>query len=315
MLLGFETSDDAAVWKISDESAAVLTVDFFTPIVDDPYDFGRIAAANALSDIFAMGASPHMALNLLALDHALGGDVAATILQGGADAVSEAGAYIGGGHTIDDAEPKYGLAVFGTVHPRRILRNAGARPGDVLYLTKPIGTGVMVSARACGLANEEDFACVVDSMKELNDAGSKAAIAAQAHAATDVTGFGLAGHLHEMLEASGCAATIDIDSVPAFANVRGHIHAYCRPNRTFTLMDAAQSYVRQGAYDDETFDDHLALLCDPQTSGGMLVAIAPERCGLFEGEFARLSGRAPYRIGCIVNAQSGTVSLRGRIRT
>ena len=314
MLLGFETSDDAAVWKMSDESAAVLTVDFFTPIVDDPYDFGRIAAANALSDVFAMGAAPHVALNLLALDCKLGGEIAAAILQGGADAVREAGAFVGGGHTIDDPEPKYGLAVFGSVHPQHILRNAGAQPGDVLYLTKPIGTGVMVSARTCGLADEEDMRPVIDSMKELNAAGSKAAIAACAHAATDVTGFGLAGHLHEMLQASDCAAVVDIDRIPVFSRVWEHVHAYCRPNRAFSIMDVAQSYVRQETFDDEAFDDCLALLCDPQTSGGMLVAIAPENSSLFEEEFSRLAKRKPFCIGEITDAKCGSISLRGEGR-
>ena len=189
------------MWRLSDDSAAVLTVDFFTPIVDDPYEFGRIAAANALSDVFAMGATPHVALNLLALDCALGAGVAGDILRGGADAVREAGAFVAGGHTIDDAEPKYGLTVFGTVHPDRIVRNAGALPGDALYLTKPLGTGIMVAARACDLVDDAGLRPAVESMMELNAAGAAALAESGVHAATDVTGFGLAGHLHELLEA------------------------------------------------------------------------------------------------------------------
>ena len=161
LLLGYETNDDAAVWKISDSLAAVLTVDFFTPIVDDPYDFGCVAAANALSDVFAMGATPHIALNLLALDAALGPNVAAAILEGGADKVREAGAFISGGHTIDDPEPKYGLCVFGTVNPDHIIRNEGAQSGDVLYLTKPLGTGIMSAALHISHISDKDMQPVI----------------------------------------------------------------------------------------------------------------------------------------------------------
>ena len=204
LLLGYETSDDCALWQLSNDTVGVFTVDFFTPVVDDPYEFGRIAAANALSDVFAMGAQPHVALNLLALDSSLGTDVATAILQGGADAVSQAGAFVSGGHTIDDDEPKYGLSVFGTAAANAVVRNAGAQPGDKLYLTKPLGVGIMTAAARIDCIGQEDLRPVIDSMMELNSAGSKAMVAAGAHAATDVTGFGLAGHLHEMLEASNC---------------------------------------------------------------------------------------------------------------
>lgn len=309
LLLGFETSDDAAVWRISDDTAAVLTVDFFTPIVDDPYVFGRIAAANSLSDVFAMGAKPHVALNLLALDSALGPDLAAEILRGGADAVREAGAFVAGGHTIDDTEPKYGLAVFGTVHPQRIVRNAGAQPGDVLYLTKPLGTGVMVAARSAGLADEDAMRPAIDSMMELNAHAASAMIAAGAHAATDVTGFGLAGHLHEMLAASACAADISWNAVPVFEGACEHSRAFCRCGRTFAIMDATQGCIAQGSLSDEEYDNRLAILCDPQTSGGILAAIAPEKAAVFEDEFLRLSGRRASRIGCIVEGAAGHVTF------
>ena len=309
MLLGFETSDDAAVWKMTDDAAAVLTVDFFTPVVDDPYEFGRIAAANALSDVFAMGARPHVALNLLALDCKLGPAVASEILRGGADAVREAGAVVAGGHTIDDAEPKYGLAVFGTVHPDRIVRNAGAQPGDALYLTKPLGTGVMVSARACGLVDDAGLRPAVESMMELNAAGAEAAAAAGAHAVTDVTGFGLAGHLHEMLAASGCAAELAFQAVPLFEGTWEHACAYCRPTRAFTIMDLATGYVEQDALDDEEFDNRLAVLCDPQTSGGLLAAVAPDAADAFERAFEERAGRSPARIGRIVDGAPGTIAF------
>ncbi len=309
MLLGFETSDDAAVWKLTDEMAAVLTVDFFTPIVDDPYEFGRIAAANALSDVFAMGATPHVALNLLALDVALGAEVASEILRGGADAVREAGAFVAGGHTIDDAEPKYGLTVFGTVHPDHIVRNAGAQVGDLLYLTKPLGTGIMVSARACDLRTEAELRPVVESMMELNAAGAAALAESGVHAATDVTGFGLAGHLHELLEASGCAAVVDFDALPLFDGVLELASAYCRPNRAFAIMDQAEGYVEKGALSDTEYDDRLAVVCDPQTSGGLLVAIPPEAAHTFEQAFERRSGRAPALIGRVVEGEAGKIAF------
>ncbi len=216
LMLGFETSDDAAVYKLNDTQAAILTVDFLTPIADDPYEFGRIAAANALSDVFAMGAKPLCALNILALSVKLGTEVAGEIMRGGSDAVREAGAFLVGGHSIDDNEPKYGLAVFGIVHPEQVVRNAGARPGDKLYLTKPLGTGILSQAHKNGAISEELFQVAIDSMMELNAAGGRAMAAAGAHAATDVTGFALAGHLHEMLAASGVGVSLDWKHMPLF---------------------------------------------------------------------------------------------------
>ena len=309
LLLGFETSDDAAVWRIDDDTAAVLTVDFFTPIVDDPYLFGRIAAANSLSDVFAMGAKPHVALNMLALDSALGCEVAAEILRGGADAVREAGAFVAGGHTIDDTEPKYGLTVFGTVHPERIVRNAGARPGDVLFLTKPLGTGIMVTAHAVGLADDDAMRPVFDAMAELNLHAGEAMKAAGVHAATDVTGFGFAGHLHEMLSASGCAAKVSWSALPVFEGAWDNACAYCRPNRTFAIMDLAEGYVAQGALSSEEYDNRMAVLCDPQTSGGILAAIPPEQADAFSREFERRAGRPAWRIGTIAQGAAGTIAL------
>ncbi len=300
LLLGFETSDDAAVLRLSDEVAAVLTVDFLTPLVDDPYDFGRIAAANALSDVFAMGATPVCALNVLALDCALGNAVAREVLAGGADAAAEAGALIVGGHSVDDPEPKYGLCVFGTVNPARIVRNEGARAGDVLYLTKPLGVGLVSAAYKIGEVDAATFAPVIASMKELNRAGGTAMLEAGAHAATDVTGFGLAGHLHEMLEASHVGAVLDWDALPLFEGAWGLSCAYCRPNRTFSIMDYAAPFVAQGGLDDDEFDNRMAVICDPQTSGGILAAVPPERAAEFEAAFARESGRAPWKIGRVV---------------
>lgn len=309
MLLGFETSDDAALYKLNDDLLAVLTVDFFTPVVDDPYEFGRIAGANALSDIFAMGAQPLVALNLLALDCNLGTGVASEILRGGADAVREAGAHIVGGHTIDDPEPKYGLAVFGTALPDKVIRNKGAQPGDLLYLTKPLGTGILSAAFNIGAESDASMRPAIESMMELNAFGSKAMRAADAHAATDVTGFGLMGHLHEMLEASECSAVLDWDSIPLFDGVWDYSCEYCRPGRTFSIMDFVEEYVDQSGLEDEEFDNRMGVLCDPQTSGGLLVSVSPDKAQIFEDTFRDLTERDASRIGTIQEGKAGTISF------
>lgn len=308
--MGFETSDDAAVYRLSDDLAAVLTVDFLTPIVDDPYEFGRIAAANALSDVFAMGATPVCALNILALDCKLGTEVASDVLRGGSDAVREAGAVLVGGHSVDDDEPKYGLAVFGTARPDAIIRNEGAQPGDALFLTKPIGTGLLSAAFKVGEVDEAAFRPAVAAMCELNRTGAQAmAEAGGVHAATDVTGFGLAGHLHEMLAASGCTAALEWESLPLFEGAWDLACAYCRPNRTFSIMDFAEPFVRQGSLDDDEFDNRMAVICDPQTSGGLLVAVAPERADAFARAFEAAAGRPAARIGTVSEGEPGTISF------
>lgn len=307
--MGFDTNDDAAVWRIDERTAAVLTLDFLTPLVDDPYDFGRIAAANALSDVFAMGATPVCALNVLALDCALGNDVAAAVLQGGADAVAQARCIIVGGHSVDDPEPKYGLSVFGLVDPEKIISNGGARHGDALYLTKPLGTGLLSAAYKIGEITLDQFQPAIDSMKELNRAGGLALQAAEAHAATDVTGFGLAGHLHEMLAASGVSAEISWKALPLFSGAWELSCAYCRPNKTFSIMDFAEPFVEQGALDDDEFDNRMAIICDPQTSGGILAAISPESESAFVEAFERETGRKPARIGRAVAGKAATISF------
>ena len=216
LLVGSATGDDAAVWRISDELALVQTVDFFTPVVDDPYDFGRIAAANALSDVYAMGGRPLTALNLVAWPlEQLGADMLGEVLRGGIDVVRAAGAEVVGGHSIDDPEPKYGLAVTGVVHPDRAITNAGGRAGDALVLTKPLGAGAVVTARKRGQADDALLMRAVQAMAALNAEAGAAAVAAGASAMTDVTGFGLLGHLHGLARESGLAAQIDSGAVPA----------------------------------------------------------------------------------------------------
>ena len=307
-LLGFDTSDDAAVWRMGDGLLGVATVDFLTPIVDDPYDFGRIAAANALSDVFAMGARPMVALNLLALDSALGRDVAGDIVRGGRDAVAEAGAAVMGGHSIDDDEPKYGLAVFGSVSEGSLVRNAGAKAGDALYLTKPLGTGLLSAGHTAGAADDRAFSRAVESMKELNAAGAAAMAAAGAHAATDVTGFGLAGHLHEMLSASGVSARLSWNAIPTFPQAKELARQWCRPARSFSIEDYASGFLElEPGLAAADRDAAIGVLCDPQTSGGLLAAVPPQATQAFERAFERETGRAPRRIGEIRDGDAGHI--------
>src|SRR5687767_4231020 len=220
VLVAADTADDAGVVQVSDDLAIVQTADFFTPIVDDPYAFGRIAATNALSDVYAMGARPVSALNLVAFPlETLGPDVLREILRGGSDVAAEAGVAVVGGHSIDDPEPKYGMAVTGTVHPDRLLRNSTAAEGHALWLSKPVGGGVATTAAKRGVASAELIERTIETMTTLNAAAADAALAAGASAATDVSGFGLLGHLRELCDASGVAASIDAAAVPAIEGV------------------------------------------------------------------------------------------------
>lgn len=309
LLLGFDTSDDAAVYRLDDETAAVLTLDFFTPVVDDPYEFGAIAAANALSDVFAMGGKPLTALNILAFPCSLGTNVVSDVLRGGADKVREAGAFVVGGHSIEDDEPKYGLSVFGTVHPDRIVRNGGAQPGDVLFYTKTLGSGIMNAGYRAGLVDEAGMRPIIDSMMELNKDAACAMLQANVHAATDVTGFGLAGHLHEMLAASGAAARLDWDALPLFDGVYQLSCDYCRPGKSFGIIEWASAYVSSEGLDDEEFDNRMGVLCDPQTSGGLLVAVSPDEADAFSEAFEQRTGRAPSRIGWVEAGEAGRIRM------
>lgn len=295
---------------MDDDTAAVLTLDFFAPVVDDPYEFGAVAAANALSDVFAMGARPLAALNILAFPCSLGKDVASEVLRGGSDKVREAGAVLAGGHSVEDDEPKYGLAVFGTVHPGRIVRNDGARPGDALFYTKPLGTGIANAAFRAGLIDDAGMRPAIDSMMELNRAPAEAMLAAGAHAATDVTGFGLAGHLHEMLEASGAAAALEWGALPLLDGTLELSRDFCRPGKTFDLVEWAGAFVSQEALDDAELEARMGVLCDPQTSGGLLVAVPPDAVATFEEAFEKAAGRAPSLIGRVTDGAPGTIEVR-----
>lgn len=282
LLVGAATGDDAAVFRVRDDLALVHTVDFFTPIVDDPFDFGRIAAANALSDVYAMGGSPLTALNLVAFPlERLGPDVLLRILQGGLAVAEAAGCAIVGGHSIDDPEPKYGLAVTGTVEPERMLTNAGARAGDALVLTKPLGVGALTTARKRGAIGEADAAVAVRTMVALNDEASQRALAAGASAATDVTGFGLLGHLHNLARESGLTAEVWAGQVPALPGAlelltsEEGMSGGGRRNRGY-----AEAFT---AFHPGVDERRRRLLCDPVTSGGLLVAVTAERAGEVPG--------------------------------
>jgi selenide,water dikinase len=283
-MVGFETSDDAAVYRLDDRTALLLTVDFFTPIVDDPYDFGRITAANALSDVYAMGGRPLTAMNLVAFPCSLDPEVVAEVLRGGGDVCREAGAIVVGGHTIDDEEPKFGLSVLGVVEPDKVVRNVGVAPGDAFVLTKPLGTGIIGTALKRGLEDETSARAAIEWMATLNRAASEAMQEVGVSAATDVTGFGILGHLHEMLEGSGCAGEVVFESLPLLDGVLGYATQGVVPGRTADVITFAAEFAE--------WRDHPAplgphapvedfapwrVLCDPQTSGGLLIAVAPDR--------------------------------------
>ncbi len=270
LLVGLAGADDAGVIRISDEVALVQSVDFFTPIVDDPDLWGRIAAANALSDIYAMGGTPLTALQLLSWPRGvLDWDLAADVIDGGLAVLVEAGCTLIGGHSIDDAEPKYGFAITGTVHPDRMLTNAAGAPGDALVLTKPIGTGVITTALKAGAAPADVLAAATSIMTRLNATASAAALANGVTAGTDVTGFGLLGHLRELVDASGVTAVVNPGAVPVIEGARELAEAGHFPGGSRRNLRAVREFIEAGDTEETT----LKLLADAQTNGGLLLAV------------------------------------------
>ena len=308
-LVDHETRDDAAVYQLSATEAIVETVDFFTPVVDDPYWFGRIAAANAFSDVWAMGGRPIFALNLVAFPvKLLPLEILAEILRGGSEAAALAGAPILGGHSIDDPEPKYGMVVTGVVHPDKVLRNVGAQPGDVLFLTKPLGSGILTTAIKRGDLSADEQGVVVETMARLNRDGADAMIAVGVHAATDVTGFGLAGHLVEMMRGSGVSAVVDLEKLPVFGAV-----ADCLANDILSgAIERNAEYAGAWVQADDPHAKALAVLYDPQTSGGLLVALAPGQVKRFVAEMKSRGHVATSVIGGII-ARTGRKGAEGRV--
>ncbi len=302
LMIGLEKADDAAVLRLNDEQALVFTTDFFPPPVDDPYDYGAIAAANSISDIFAMGGKPLMALNVTALPADLPKEMISEIFRGGAEKAKEAGCPIVGGHTIRDNEPKYGLAVVGMVHPDKILYKGKLKIGDKIVLTKPIGFGVTVTASKVGLADEEDLNTVIRWMKTLNGTAAELAVEFGSLTGTDVTGFSLLGHSWELVRNSepGIGLRYDYDAIPFTPNYEkymemGMFSAGANENYNFYL-----DHVR---FSDRIDENHQMMLFDPQTSGGLLLGIAPDRIDAFmdkaeeKGQFARIIGEAVSGFG------------------
>jgi len=273
VLVGLGSPDDAAVYRLDADRALIVTADFFTPIVDAPYDFGAIAAANALSDVYAMGGEPLLAINLVAFPPELP-EVLTEVLRGGAEKVREAGVALAGGHTIQDKEPKYGLAVIGLAHPDRLLTRAGARPGDVLVLTKPLGTGIIVTAFKGGLADPTHLADAVRWMTALNRTAGRIAVELGLQGATDVTGFGLLGHAWEMAEASGVGMRIRLRDVPLMGGAREYAVRSLFPSGSYCNRDFYSPHVR---FADGISEEEQMVLFDAQTSGGLLLAVQAEK--------------------------------------
>ena len=273
LMVGVETADDAAVYRVSDEVALIQTVDFFPPMVDDPFTFGQIAAANALSDVYAMGGEPRLALNVVAFPNCLGAEVLGEILAGGASKVKEAGAVLAGGHSINDEEPKYGLCVSGFVKPDRIWKNGGARTGDVLLLTKPLGVGLINTAVKAGMASEEAERKAVESMSCLNKLAMEVLREVEVHSCTDVTGFGLTGHALETARASGKSLVIQTDKLEVLPDALFYASMGLVPEGTYRNKAFNKKDVRLEEQVDEAMED---LVFDPQTSGGLLVSLKRE---------------------------------------
>lgn len=272
LMVGIETSDDGAIYRVNDEVALIQTLDFFTPVVDDPYTFGQVAAANALSDIYAMGGEPKVALNIVAWPNCVNPRFLGEILRGGADKVKEAGAVLAGGHSIQDQEPKYGLSVTGFVHPDKIFKNSGAKPGDVLILTKPLGTGIVNTAVKADMASERAKEEVIRVMTTLNQKAKRVIEHYPVHACTDVTGFGLAGHSVEMAEGSHVTLEIFMGQVP----VQEEALEYARMGLVPAGMYRNRSFTEERIELGEVEEARMDLFFDPQTSGGLLISVSSD---------------------------------------
>ena len=300
LLVGFDKSDDASVYKVSPDLAIVQTVDFFPPIHDDPYTFGQIAAANALSDVYAMGGEPKLALNIMAVPKDMPSDAVHELLRGGYEKVYEAGAIITGGHSIFDDEPKYGLSVTGFVHPDRVLTNSGAKPGDVLLLTKPLGIGILTTAAKVGMATAENMARAVTLMTTLNRGARDVMVKYRVHACTDVTGFSLLGHSLEMAQGSGVEIHLNIHAIDLIPEAVELARMGVLPEGMYRNRSFAEPYVDPGAVELARQD----VLYDPQTSGGLLIAADPGDADALYEELRKTVPSA-QRIGTVTAYRGG----------
>jgi len=274
LLVGLEVSDDAAVYKINDQIAVIQTLDFFPPVVDDPYDYGAIAAANAMSDVYAMGGEVVLALNICGFPPDMDPAIVAEILRGGAEKVAEAGGILAGGHTLDDKEPKYGLAVMGFVHPDRVLTKAGARPGDALVLTKPLGVGIITTALKGRVADPDHVAAAVETMKKLNRDAARLIQQVGVHACTDITGFALLGHGYEMAEKSSVRLRFHMDRLPFLEGALQYAEDWLFPGGTCRNKDCYERWVD---FAPSVSEEMQMLLFTPETSGGLLIAVPSKK--------------------------------------
>lgn len=309
--MGCGIPDDAGVYRIGEDLALVQTVDFFTPVVDDPYQFGQVAAANALSDIYAMGAMPLTALNIVAFPScALGVDPLREIIRGGSDKVAEAGAVLLGGHSVEDREPKYGLAVTGLVHPDEIVTNQGAKGGDFLILTKPLGTGVLVTSLKGGLLGSREELTLVEVMTALNAAAARAMRQVGVNACTDVTGFGLLGHLREMAFNSGVDLEIEISDLPVLPGAQEFATQGVVPGGAYANWEYVADHVE---FVGDVAEAERDLLCDPQTSGGLLLSVPEARRDDLLAALHREKVPCFQVIGRVVGKGAGKIVVRGKL--
>jgi selenide,water dikinase len=284
LLVGLETGDDAAVYRMSEERALIFTTDFFTPVVDDPYEYGAIAATNAMSDVYAMGGEVALALNVCGFPQAMPAEIISEILRGGAEKVAEAGGVIAGGHTLDDDEPKYGLAVIGFVHPDEIATKVGARPGDVLFLTKPLGVGIITTAAKGGIAQEVHVRGAVEQMLTLNRKPARLMKQVDVHAVTDITGFALLGHAYDVAELSEVTLQFFIDRLPFLEGAKQYANDWLFPGGASCNRNAYENHVRFGP---GVGDEMQMLLYTPETSGGLLICVAPNDAERLADLFAK----------------------------
>ena len=307
LLVGTETGVlaalDAAVYRINDSQALILTVDFFPPITDDPFEFGEIAAANSLSDVYAMGGRPVVALNIVGFPASLDKDILGEILRGGYSKANEAGCLIAGGHTVDDPEPKYGLSVVGLVEPGQQVSNAGAKPGDALVLTKPLGTGIITTAAKQGTVEPEVMQGAVKTMATLNRAASEAMMTVGVNSATDITGFGLMGHLKSMVRGSGVTAEVRLAAVPVLPGARELLERGVAPGGTHRNLASVADAVD---WDPGLTDNDQLLLCDAQTSGGLLISVPADRKDALLAELAA-RGAPGVVVGSVTESSKGMI--------
>ena len=306
LLVGTEHGDDAAVYRLDDKTAIVVTVDFFTPITDDPYEFGLVAAANSLSDVYAMGGKPLVALNVVGFPAELAVEMLGDVLKGGYDKATEAGCLIVGGHTVDDAEPKYGLSVVGLVQPGKEVSNSNAQPGDALVLTKPIGTGIITTGCKQGITPDPVLKHAVDVMAALNKGAAEAMMKVGVNSCTDITGFGLMGHLKGMVRGSGAGANIRVAHVPVLPGVWDLLEKGTVPGGTFRNMSSVADSVD---WDNDLTEEQRLLMCDAQTSGGLLISVPAAKLDQLLSELDASGVETKAVVGEVTEENPGRISV------